>query len=68
MFPNIKNTSSKIMNHMKYKCIRKSHQSFINDKVQLSHVECTLEKIKQLIFVEHHIQSNKVEHDINEHQ
>jgi hypothetical protein len=53
---------------MKYKCIRKSCQSFINDKIQLSHFECTLEKIKQLLLVEHHIQSNKVEHDINEHQ
>jgi len=47
------------MNHMKYKCIWKSHQSFINDKVQLSHVECTLEKIKQLVLMKHHIQSNR---------
>jgi hypothetical protein len=60
MFSNIKKTSSKIMNHMKYTCIWKSHQSFINDKVQLLHVECTLEKIKQLVLMEHHIQSNKV--------
>jgi hypothetical protein len=44
MFPNIKRTRSQIMNHMKYIYIyiytKKSQEFSINDKVQLSHVQC----------------------------
>jgi hypothetical protein len=33
------------MNHMKYIYTKKSQENFINDKVQLSYVQCTLEEI-----------------------
>ncbi len=49
MFPNIKKTKSQIMNDKKYMYIKKSQESFINDKVQSSYVQCTLEEIKQPI-------------------
>jgi hypothetical protein len=57
------------MNHMKYISTQKSYECFINDKVQLSYVKCTPQKIKQSIHVKHHVQSNKVEHhvEMNEH-
>jgi hypothetical protein len=42
MFPNIKN--KKIMNHMKYIYIRKSHEYFTNDKVQSSYIKCIFYK------------------------
>jgi hypothetical protein len=45
MFPNIKRTKSQIMNHMKYISTKKSQEKIINDKVQSSYVQCTLEKI-----------------------
>ncbi len=36
-----------------------------NEKVQSSHIESTLKKIrKQQIFVEHDLQSNKVKHHL----
>jgi hypothetical protein len=44
MFPNIKRIKLQIMNHMKY-IYKKESQEIINDKVQLSYVQCTLEKI-----------------------
>jgi len=47
MLSNIKRTKSQIMNHMIY--IYKSQESFINDKVWLSYVQCTLAKIKTSI-------------------
>jgi hypothetical protein len=43
MFQNIKRTKSQIMDHMKYIYAKKSQESFINDKVQSSYVQCTLE-------------------------
>jgi hypothetical protein len=49
MFPNIKKIRSQIMNHMKYIYKYKSQENFIIDKVQLSYVQCTLEKIKKPI-------------------
>jgi hypothetical protein len=49
MFQNIKRTKSQIMDHMKYMYVKKSQESFINDKVQSSYVQCTLEEIKQSI-------------------
>jgi hypothetical protein len=55
MFPSIKITKSRIMNHIIYI----SQKSFINDKVQLSYVQCTLEEIKQLIH-----RQLLVEHDV----
>jgi len=33
------------MNHMKYIYIKKSQEICINDKVQLSYVQCTLKEI-----------------------
>ncbi len=42
MFPNIKRTKSQIMNHMKHIYTKKSQESFINDKVQSSYVQCIL--------------------------
>jgi hypothetical protein len=45
MFPNIKKPRSQIMNHMKYIYTKKSQKSFINDKVQLSYVQCNLKEI-----------------------
>jgi hypothetical protein len=69
MFPNIKRTKSKITNHMKYVYTKKSQEFFINDKVQSSYVQCILEEIKKPIptqlFVEHDVQSNKIEHNVN---
>ncbi len=68
MFPNIKITISQIMNHMKYIYSKKSEKYFINDKVQSSYVQCTLEEIKKPIhiqlLVEHDVQSNKIEHNV----
>jgi len=46
MFPNIKIIISQTMNHMKYTYTKKSQEIFINDKVQLSYVQCTQEEIK----------------------
>jgi hypothetical protein len=37
------------MNHMEYIYTQKSQEYFINDKVQSSYVQCTLEKIKKPI-------------------
>jgi hypothetical protein len=34
---------------MKYICTKKSNESSINDKVQSSYIECTLQEIKQPI-------------------
>jgi hypothetical protein len=42
MFPNIKRTISQIMNHMKYIFTKKSQDFFINDKIQLSYVQCNI--------------------------
>jgi hypothetical protein len=69
MFPNIKRTRSQIMNHMKYIYTKKSQEYFINDKVQLSYVQCILKEIKKLIptqlFTKHDVQSNKIEHNVS---
>jgi hypothetical protein len=46
MFPNIKRIISQIMNHMKYIYTKKSQFFFINDEIQSSYVQCTLEEIK----------------------
>jgi len=59
VFPNIKRTKSKTTTHMKYVHTRKSQKSFINDKVQSSYVQCTLEEIKKPIFAQF-----LVEHDV----
>jgi hypothetical protein len=37
------------MNHMKYIYTKKPQKYFINDKIQSSYVQCTLEKIKKPI-------------------
>jgi hypothetical protein len=62
MFRNIKITRLQTMNHMKYIYIKKSQEYFINDKVQLSYVQCTFEEIKKSIptqlFAKHDVQSN----------
>jgi hypothetical protein len=55
---------------MKYIYINKSQEYFINDKVQSSYVQCTLEEIKKPIPIEqfltkHDVQSNKIEHNVN---
>jgi hypothetical protein len=69
MFQNIKKTRSQIMNHMKYIYAKKSQESFINDKVQSSYVQCILKEIKELIptqlFAKHDVQSNKIEYNVN---
>jgi hypothetical protein len=53
---------------MKYIYSKKSEKYFINDKVQSSYVQCTLEEIKKPIhiqlLVEHDVQSNKIEHNV----
>jgi hypothetical protein len=53
---------------MKY--IYKSQESFINDKIQSSYVQCTLEEIKEPIFTlqllaKRDVQSNKIEDNVN---
>jgi hypothetical protein len=60
------------MNHMKYIYIYiyKSQKSFINDKVQLSYVQCTLEEIKKQIpthqlIAKNDVQSNKIDYNVN---
>ncbi len=58
------------MNHMKYIYTKKSQEYFINDKVQLSYVQCILEEIKkpiltQQLLAKHDVQSNKIEHNNN---
>ncbi len=70
MFPNIKRTRSQIMDHMKYLYTEKSQERFINDKVQSSYVQWTLEEIKepiftQQLFAKHDVQSNKIKHNVN---
>jgi len=55
---------------MKYICTKKSNESSINDKVQSSYIDCTLQEIKQPIpkqwfFVKHDVQSNKLKHNVN---
>ncbi len=57
------------MNHMKYMSIKKPHEYFINDKIQLSCVGCTSQNMKQPIHVKHHFQSNNVKQHVkmNEH-
>jgi hypothetical protein len=40
------------MNHMKYIYTKKSQEYFINDKVQLSYVQCILEEIKKPILTQ----------------
>jgi hypothetical protein len=68
MFPNTKRTRSQIMNHMKYIYTKKSEEH-INDKVQSSYVQFTLEEIKEPIFTQllakHDVQSNKINHNVN---
>jgi hypothetical protein len=58
------------MNHMQYIYTKKSQEYFINDKVQSSYVQCTLEEVKkpiltQQLLAKHDIQSNKIEHNIS---
>ncbi len=70
MFLNIKKTRSRIMNNMKYIYTKKSQESFINDKVQSSYVQCTLEEIEQPIptqqfTAKHDVQLNKIEHSVD---
>ncbi len=45
--------------------IIKSNETSINDKVQSSYIEFTLKSIKQKVFGEHDVQSNKIKHNIN---
>jgi len=49
MFPNIKRTKSQSMNHIIYIYTKNSQEYFINEKVQLSYVQCNLKEIKQPI-------------------
>jgi hypothetical protein len=60
------------MNHMIYIYIhtKKSQEPFINEKIQLSYIQCTLEKNKKKIptqqfLARHDVQSNKIEHNVN---
>jgi hypothetical protein len=58
------------MNHMKYIYTKNSQESFINDKVRSSYVQCTLEEIEQPIptqqfIAKHDVQLNKIEHIVN---
>ncbi len=52
------------MSHMKYIYTKKSQEYFINDKVQSSYVQCSLEEINESIptqlLAKHDVQWNKM--------